>query len=139
MDIHNSTHFSRGVSPVATAGDDTAVVSQVIDRAGFEGVEFVILTGAIPDANVTYAVLVEHGDTSAVSSGAVADADLIGTEAGAAFIFDDDDQIRKIGYKGNKRFVRVTMTPTGNTGATLIAGVWVLSGARKAPTASLSN
>ncbi len=76
----------------------------------------------------------KDGDDSGLSdAAAVADADLLGTESAAGFQFDDDNETRKIGYRGSKRYVRLTITPTGNTSAALIAAVAIQTGARKAP------
>ena len=51
----------------------------------------------------------------------MAAADLLGTTAGASFTFSDDNKIAKIGYIGSKRYVRLTVTPSNNTGAVLIS------------------
>jgi hypothetical protein len=132
-DLHNHLKFVRAISPVSVA-DNTAQVSQVIDRLGFESLEFVIATGTLGDAGAEFAVLVEEGDASDLSdAAAVADADLLGTEAQAGFIQSDDDEIRKIGYKGNKRYVRLTITPANNATAALLAAVAVLGNARRSP------
>ena len=66
----------------------------------------------------------------------MADTFLLGTEAQAGFQFDDDNECRKIGYVGGKRYVRATITPASNASAALIAAVWVLGHARTAPTAN---
>ncbi len=48
---------------------------------------------------VTFAVLVEEGDDSGLSdAAAVADSDLLDTEALAGFDFADDDVVRKVAY-----------------------------------------
>lgn len=134
LDLHNNISVRRAISPVATAANDTPVVSQIVDRQGFDSLELVILTGAIPDADATFAVLIEDGETPTLTDNvAVADEFLIGTEALAGFQFDDDNETRKIGYKGIKRYVRATITPANNTGATLIAAAWLLSTPRVAP------
>jgi hypothetical protein len=52
----------------------------------------------------------------------VAAADLLGTLALASFIFSDDNKCFKIGYRGNKRYVKAIVTPANNTGAANIAG-----------------
>jgi len=132
LDLRNNLKFSRGISPAAAVTNDTAFVSQVIDRAGFDAVEFVWIAGSIADADVTFTVLVEESDTN-FSGSAVADADLLGTEAGAAPLFGSDDKVGKIGYKGTKRYVRVTITPANNSGNIFLAGVWVLGNARSLP------
>ncbi len=133
MDLHNSIKSSRAISPVSVA-DNTAAVSQILDTANFNAHELLIATGSIADADATFAVLIEEGDNSALSdAAAVADADLLGTESAASFQFDDDNETRKIGYIGAKRYIRATITPTGNASAALISAVWLQAGARVAP------
>lgn len=133
-DLHNRIELRRAISPVSVA-DNTAQVSQIIDTQGFDSLEFGILTGSIADADVTFVVLVEHGDNSALSdAAAVADDMLLGTEVLAAFQFDDDNETRKIGYRGDKRYVRLTITPVANASAAVIAAVAILSNAHLQPT-----
>lgn len=120
--------------PDAEAGDDTPVVSAIIDTTNFTDCLLVIQTGTLEDAGATFTVLVEDGDNSALSdNAAVADIFLAGTEAGASFDQDDDDTVSKIGYKGPKRYVRVTVTPADNGTAWALGGVAVLGGGRKKP------
>lgn len=139
-DIHNNLHFVPLIVPVAARTDNTAIVSAIIDTAGYESVELVLVTGTNTDTNATFAVLVEDGDNSGLSdNAAVADTFLIGTEAVAGFTFSDDNECRKIGYVGGKRYVRMTVTPSGNdSGNIFIAGVAVLGNPRRAPTPALT-
>ncbi len=133
-DLHNNIHVARAISPVSVA-DNTAQVSQIIDRQGYESLEFVIATGSLADADATFVVLVEDSDDSGLSgSRAVPDAELLGTEVQAGFQFDDDNEVRKIGYLGDKRYVRLTITPANNSGASLIAAVAVLGHPSYTPT-----
>lgn len=138
FDLHNNIHPVPLFVPKAAVADDTAQVSAIIDTRGYGSVEFILQNGANADADATFAVLVEDGDASNLSdNAAVADAELLGTEALAAFTFADDGECRKIGYIGNKRYVRLTVTPTGNTGGTLfLAGVAVLGHPTLAATAN---
>lgn len=101
---------------------------------------YIIATGAIPDVDATFAVLLEESDAANMAgANAVADADMIsqlaGTapEAAAGFQFDDDNEIRKLGYIGNRRYTRLTITPAANASATLIAAVAVLGRPDSAP------
>lgn len=137
-DLHNNIHPLVGIAPVAARTDNTAIVSTIVDTAGYESCEFVIVNGANTDANATFAVLVEDGDNSSLTdAAAVADAQLLGTEALAGFTFADDNKTRKIGYVGSRRYARVTVTPSGNdAGNIFIAGVWLLGNPRSAPTAN---
>lgn len=131
--ISSNVKVLRAISPVSV-GDDTAEVSEIIDTNGFGSAAFFISTGGLVDANATFAVLIED-DTAAGfgSKVAVADAFLDGTEAGAGFTFTHDDEVRKIGYLGTKRYIRLTITPSGNASAALLAAVAVLGSPRAAP------
>lgn len=135
MDLHNNIKVSRAISPKAAGTDNTAWVSEILDTANFEANELVIAIGANTDVNATFTVLMEEGDDSALSdNAAVADADLLGTEALASWTYDDDNETRKIGYKGSKRYIRATVTPAGNdSGNIYMAALWIQAGGRKAP------
>lgn len=138
-DLHNHIYPKRGLSPVAAGTDNTAYVSEIVDTLGFNACEFLILVGANTDTDATFAVLFEDGDAANLSDhAAVDDAYLLGTEALAGFTAaDDDNKVKKIGYVGNKRYCRVTITPSGNnSGNIFIAGVWVLGHPNLMPTAN---
>lgn len=125
-DIHFDTQLKRVISPVSVA-DNTAQVGQIIDRQGYNALEYLILTGSIADVDATFTVLLEHGDVANLSdAAAVPDAQLIGTEVQAGFQFDDDNKVRKLGYIGGKRYSRLTITPVGNASAALIAAAAIL-------------
>jgi hypothetical protein len=135
-DLHNKIHVLPVITPVAARTDNTAVVGTIIDRKGFEALEFAIIIGANTDANATFTVLIEDGNNSGLSdNAAVADAQLLGTEVLASFDFADDGETRKIGYVGDKRYVRMTITPAGNdSGNIFLAAVAVLGRPLIAPT-----
>lgn len=119
------------------ATNDTALVSAIIDTAGYESLTFLIQTGTLADANATFAVTMEHGDDATLADTAVpAATDLIGTTTLAGFQYDDDGETRKIGYIGTKRYVRMTITPTGNSGNAPISAMALLGHAKAAPTAN---
>lgn len=137
----SNIQVKRAISPVSVA-DNTAQVSQIIDRLGFDSLSFLILTGSLADADATFTVLVEEGDAANLSdAAAVADADLIAQdtssatapEAQASFTFAADDQVRKIGYRGIKRYVRLTITPASNASAAVLAACAVLGCAEVKP------
>lgn len=141
-DMGASIQVKQVIASISGAGDDVAIVGAIIDRLGFDSLLFIINTGVLADANATFAVLLEEGDASDLSGGnAVADADLIPQDATSAtvpetqagFQFDDDGEVRKIGYRGSKRYVRMTITPTGNTGAWPIGVVALLGHAEQKP------
>ena len=120
-DLYSKIKVARALSPVSVA-DNTAAVSEIVDRVGYDSLVFVILLGSIADADATFAVTMDEGDDSALSdASAVAAADLLGSYSGAGFIFSSDNGVRKIGYKGAKRYVRLTITPSANASAALMA------------------
>jgi hypothetical protein len=135
-DLMNNIYPKRAISPVSVA-DNTAQVSQIIDLKGFDSLTFLINIGSVADADTTFTVLVEHGAASNLSdAAAVPDSQLIGTEALAGFQFDDDNEVRKIGYCGDKRYVRLTITPANNASAALLSAVAVLGHPSAVPTAN---
>ena len=126
-DLANNLKFARGISPATVTNANTAFVSQIFDTADFDGVAFVINNASLTDTNATFAVTVDHGNASNLSdAAAVPAAQLTNTTASASFTFADDDSVRSIGYVGDRRYVRVTVTPSGNdAGAATLGGVWV--------------
>lgn len=134
-DLLNNIDVKRVISPVSVA-DTTAQVGTVVDRQGYEGVTYIIAIGSVADADATFTVLLEESDASGSGYTAVADDDLLGTEALAGFQFDDDNECRKLGYKGLKRYTRMTITPVANASAAVISAVAVLSAPSIAPTAN---
>ena len=112
-------------------------MGQIIDRQGYSSLTFAIAAGSLADADATFTVLVEHGDAANLSDAAAApDSDLPGTEALAGFTFSDDNATRKIGYRGDKRYVRLTITPAANASAALFGAVAILGHAQLAPTSN---
>lgn len=133
-DLMNLIDVKRAISPVSVA-DTTAQVGQIIDRKGFDSLTYLIALGSIADVDATFTVLLEHGDAANLSDvAAVPDEDLIGTEVLAGFQFDDDNECRKLGYKGAKRYTRLTITPVANASAALLSAMAVLSSPALAPT-----
>jgi len=127
-DLFNSINLKKGIAPYDHATGDTAVTSEIIDMQPNSSLTFAIATGSLADADATFTVLVEEGDAANLSdAAAVADVDLLGTEALAAPLFSDDSKVFKIGYKGIKRYVRLTITPANNTGAALLCVIAIVT------------
>lgn len=126
-DIANNLTLKRAVSPQAARTDNTAIVSEILDVRNFESVMLAVQLGANTDANATFTVLLEESNDSGMSgANAVSDDDMNGTESLAGFQFDDDNECRKLGYVGNKRYIRATITPAGNdSGNIFLAASWV--------------
>lgn len=125
-DMMNNIDLLYAFPPKAAVTDGTAQVSTVADLAGYQAATLVLVTGTLTDADATWTVLLEESADNSTFT-AVADVDLIGTEALAGFTFADDNECRKLGYIGNKRYLRATVDDdTANTGNLFLAGVWVL-------------
>ncbi len=118
-----------------TISSDTTTNGNIIDLAGFESCEFVFVTGTLTDGD--YAVLIQEGDAANLSdAAAVADADLIGTEALASFAADTDDNVlSKIGYKGGKRYVRFNVVSTNTSSGAVLGAVCIKGHPAHAPKA----
>jgi hypothetical protein len=133
-DLHNKIKISRAISPVSVS-DNTAQVSQIIDRQGYESLEFIIGIGSVADADATFAVTMDEGDVANLSdASAVAAADLLGSYTDASFQFDSDNTVKKIGYRGSKRYVRLTITPSSNASAAVFGATAVQGHAAQNPT-----
>lgn len=132
-DIANNVTLKRALAPVAARTDNTAIVSEILDTRDFAGSFLAIQIGANTDTNVTFTVLLEESDAANMSGAtAVADVDMNGTELLAGFQFDDDNECRKLGYTGNRRYIRATITPAGNdAGNIFLAALWVCEPYRK--------
>jgi hypothetical protein len=137
-DLASNLHFKPAIAPIAARTDNTAIVSTILDTLAFGSAALALVTGTNTDADATFAVLLEESNDSGMSgAAAVDDKDMIGTEALAGFQFDDDVECRKLGYIGNKRYIRATVTPAGNAaGNIFLAGMWVQGHAASAPTAN---
>ncbi len=137
-DSISNVHPVLALAPLATAiTDNTAQVSAIIDTLGYQRLAFLIVLGTLADADATFAVTMDHGDAANLSdAAAVPAADINGTLALAGFTFAADLKCRKVGYLGSKRYVRLTITPSTNTGAAPMAVIALLSTPSVAPTAN---
>jgi len=122
---------------VGTTG--TGVKGAVIDRKGYNGVEFLITYGAVTTTTGTITIGVLESDSATTGTfTSVADADLLGTEAlaslPAATRTDGvgDKVVKRIGYIGKKRYVRITEVPVA-TAAALISITALLHSPEIAP------
>jgi hypothetical protein len=138
--LHEKVRSVVGVAPVAIGTTGTGQVGKVIDRLGYEGVEFVIGVGTITSTLAVYTVTVKEGDATGTMT-SVADADLVGTEllagvaAGARASGTTKNCSRRIGYKGNKRYVQCGVKSTATAG-TLVGVTCLLHSPAYAPTAN---
>jgi hypothetical protein len=113
-DMHNNTVVEVALNYGAIASDTTTVGTSIDVRDAL-AVEFTVQSGTVTDG--TFDVLIEDSPDNSVWT-AVADKNLLGTEAAAQFLAANDDEVKKIGYKfnaGNKRYVRLSLVSTGTS------------------------
>jgi hypothetical protein len=136
-DLTNCINPRPVIAPAAAKTDNTPWVGTVIDKRGFDSLTYVITTGDLADADATFAVLLEESNDPAMAGAtAVADVDLIGTEALAGFTFAGDNKSFKLGYIGNYRYTRLTVTPSANAGNAFLSANAILGHADMEPTAN---
>ena len=111
-DLHNNINGARAISPAAIIAANGTTTGQTIDVTEYGSLEFIFLAGAITDG--TFTVTMYEGDAANMSDeAAVADADLLGTEP--TFATGDANTVKRVGYKGSKRYVRVKAVQAGAT------------------------
>jgi len=125
--------------PVQAISSDTTTSGAIIDTADFDGGGmFTLLCSAYTDG--TYTPLIQESDDSGMSGAtAVADANLIGTEAGAALsaVTASGANLNSIGFFGTKRYVRLQIVSAStSSGATV--GATFTGSPEIVPSASLS-
>lgn len=126
-DIYSSLNFQRCIKPVAIGTTGTGQTGKVIDRKGYIGpVVFACHFGEITSTAAAFTVTVREGDVTGTMTSA-ADADLIGTEAaaapgtGARVSGTTKNVVKKIGYKGAKRYCQVNIRSTVTAGTPVAA------------------
>jgi hypothetical protein len=128
-------------APALNTNSDTDIVSAIVDRAGYESVLFVIINGALTDAGAVVSVKLEDGDDSGLSDAAAVPTAQIQLDSSsgrmdatpetgfhAAYDQGDDNKSFKIGYLGDKRYLRLTISPVGNAAGDIPLAVTALLG-----------
>jgi hypothetical protein len=122
QDISKELNLAIALNATAISSN-TTTAGTAIDLQGYEALLLEIRSHAWTDG--TYTPLVEESDASGSGYTAVADDDLTILEADAAI--GAANTVKKIGYVGHKRYVRLSIVSTGvtsgaNIGATAIRG-----------------
>ncbi|WP_376959663.1 hypothetical protein ABNQ39_07070 [Azospirillum sp. A26] len=132
-DLHNNLAFVVALNTAAITSN-TATIGAIIDTRGFDSLEFAIKSGTLTDG--TYTPALTEGDAPDLSDGSpVAAGDLLGTVADATFAATDDNKVKKLGYRGNKRFVRLSLVSAGAATGGTIGAVAALGHPRTVPVA----
>jgi len=137
-ELQSNIQQRLGLTPTALGATGTTA-GKIIDRKGYGGVEFLIGIGAVSTTGSVITVLVKEGDVTGTLT-SVADADLIGTEALAGVAAGtpktsgvSQQVVKRIGYKGTKRYVQVSLINTGTTSAGLFWADAILFNPQVAP------
>jgi hypothetical protein len=140
-DLHSKMTATRVISPVAVGTTGTGKTGAVIDRAGYDGVEFIVDYGTVTATNAVFTAVMKEGDVTGTLT-SVADADMLGTEllCGLAAAASRTSGVSKnvskrIGYRGNKRYVNLSISSTVTAG-TPIAVTAILHTPNVSPTSN---
>jgi hypothetical protein len=119
-DMHNNISVLHAITPAAvgTTGIAGGKLSGALDRRGFETVEFIYSSGASASVADTITPVIYEGDTTNGSFTSVAAADLLGTEAALTLTAA---KTGRVGYGGNKRYLKIRLFGTGTATAVVAA------------------
>ena len=119
-DLHSNIKQVQAIIPAAIGANATKT-GPVIDRKGYGGVEFIAAYGSVTTTGTVATLVIKEGDVTGTMT-SVADSDLIGTEALASLLAatprtagTTKEVTKRIGYKGNKRYVQALIVQTGVT------------------------
>lgn len=133
-DLKSNLKTSRAISPAAILAGNGTLTSEIIDTKDFGSVLFAIMSGVLTDA--TYTCNLYEGDASDMSDETVvATADLLGQSAGFTFSSSEDNTVKKVGYRGSKRYVRLKIVQSGATTGGYINALAIQGHAKSAPVA----
>jgi hypothetical protein len=141
-DLHNNIKIVRSISPVAIGTTGTGKTGAIVDRLGYESVEFELSYGTITATNAVFTPVLKEGDATG-SMTSIADADLIGSEANAGIAAAasrtsgvSKNVTKRVGYKGKKRYVQVAKLSSTVTAGTPVGANVILGNPRSAPVAT---
>lgn len=140
-DLHSNMRTLMGIVPVAIGANGTKT-GLVKDRQGYGGVEFLLHYGSVTTTGSVVTVVAKEGDVTGTMT-SIADTDLIGTEALASLLAatprtagTTKEVTKRLGYKGNKRYVSVDAVGTGVTSVGTVGATIVLHNPYNAPQAN---
>jgi hypothetical protein len=129
MTTYEYASTTTTIAAIAPGSIATATTSDAIDISGAVAVSVIVATGATTTQTATFKIT--EGDTVSGIFTDVAAADIYGTIPAVAAQSAAGSVI--VGYKGNKRYIKVVATPSAAMG---ISAIVVKSGCRYCPTDS---
>jgi len=140
-DLHSNIR-TKNVVTAAAIGANATKTGLVIDRQGYGGVEFVATYGSVTTTGTIVTLVAMEGDVTGTLT-SIADTDLIGTEALASLLAatprtagTTKEVTKRLGYKGNKRYVSIDAVQTGVTSVGVVAVAAILHNPTSAPVAN---
>lgn len=132
-DMHNNISVINAITPqaVGTSGIGGGKLSSIIDRQGYQSVEFIYSAGTTASVADTVRPVVYEAAATGDSFTSVADADLLGTEA---VITLTAAATKRVGYAGSKRYLKFRLYGTGHATG-IVSAVAVLGNPDLAPVA----
>lgn len=126
FDPYNGLKLQTAIAPQTVGTTGTGRTGKIIDRQGYIGpVLFEASYGAITSSTAVFTATVKEGDVTGTLT-SVADNDLIGTESGAGIAAgarasgSTMNVVKRVAYKGAKRYCQINIKSTA-TAATPIA------------------
>lgn len=126
-ELHNNIVARRCIVPqaIGTTGIANGKLGKIIDRQGFDGVEFLFSYGSLTATNAVVTPVVYEGDVTGTMT-SVADIDMVpnaGAEAAGGVAQAatrtsgvSKNFVGKLGYRGLKRYVNVRLYSTVTAG-----------------------
>jgi hypothetical protein len=122
-DLHNKTQAVNAFS-AATIATNTTTAGVTVDCQGYDAVELIARAGAWTDGS--YALSITESDASGTGFTAAPAASVLGAgqSIGAA------NTVKKLGYVGSKRYIRLSIVSTGVTSGASLSAVALLDRGR---------
>ncbi len=125
--------LARVALNTATIATNATTNGAIIDTQGFNALEFFLQVGARTDGS--YTIQLQHGDAADLSDAVAVDtAKVLGNAALTPITAANS--VRRVGYVGNKRYVRPQVVSTGATTGATVGVLAVLGRPNLRPTAA---
>ena len=119
-DIHSHVDAVQSLAP---ASRNAAVAGAGVDLKGFNAAQAVIQAGAISGTSPSFTFELQESDDDSAYT-AVEDADLQGSEP----VLTAGNQVARVGYIGNKQYIRVAITDVSGTSPSLLCAAAINRG-----------
>jgi hypothetical protein len=135
MDLHSNIKVSPAINPGAILTDGTST-GATIDTKDYGSLEFVVVSGALTDGTFTCSLWESDDSGMSGETEVTASASLLGSAivlAGATAAHDN--ATNRIGYRGNKRYVRIKVVRASTSTGGYLCAIAVQGHPRIAPVA----